>query len=400
MTNSFVGITNLDIFPLTVSGSLPAKASFPSVFCPARNPFAQHANMAKMTKRPWRVKRENKKNAKIATRPGQIISVDHLESNTPGLIAQLKASSRNKDTNIQRCSSTSFQVIPFVYLQKRLTSEETVMAKHAFERSADQRGVKIIHYQADNGRFDDNAFIADCKEQRQGLSYCGVNAHFQNGIAERRIRNLQEQTRTSMLYTMNKWKHVILICLWPYAMHHANDVANATPRKGEEQSPLELFLGVNITPKLRHFHAFGYPTYILDNALQSGQVSPKWKRRSRLGVYLGPSTSHARSVALVINPRTGHVSPQFHVKFDNFFETVQDKSTNMDAPEPEWKYLSGFAVKKGPTEPPGREITDRLIVPRRGPMTMNNSSVTQGTVAPPAEPPEESAIPDAHEASE
>ena len=53
---------------------------------------------------------------------------------------------------------------------------------------------------------------------------------------------------------------------------------------------------------------------------------------------------HARSVALVLNPRTGHVSPQFHLKFDDFFETVQDKPTDLDAPEPEWKYLSSFAV--------------------------------------------------------
>ena len=74
-----------------------------------------------------------------------------------------------------------------------------------------------------------------------------------------------------MLYAMNKWKHMILICLWPYAMRHAKDVANATPRKGEDQSRLELFLGVKITPKLRHLHVFGCPTYRLDNALQSGQ---------------------------------------------------------------------------------------------------------------------------------
>ena len=43
---------------------------------------------------------------------------------------------------------------------------------------------------------------------------------------------------------------MILICLWPYAMRHANDVANATPRKGEEQSPLEWFSGVNVMPKM------------------------------------------------------------------------------------------------------------------------------------------------------
>ena len=148
-----------------------------------------------------------------------------------------------------------------------------------------------------------------------------------------------------MLYAMNKWKKMGIINLWPYAMRHANDTANATPRKGKELSPLELFSGVQIAPMLCHFHAFRCPTYMLDNALQSGQGAPKWKERSRLGVYLGPSPNHARSVALILNPTTGHVSPQFHIKFDDFFEMVQDKSTDLD---PEWKYLSGFATKKGP----------------------------------------------------
>ena len=150
-----------------------------------------------------------------------------------------------------------------------------MMAKHAFECSAEQRRVKILHYHADNGQFTDNAFIADCNAQQQSLSYCDVNAHFQNSIAEHRIRDLQEQTRTLMLYTMNKKKRMILICLWPYAMRHTNDIANATPRKGEELSPLEKFSGMQVMPKLRHFHAFGCPTYVLDNTLQSGQGAPK-----------------------------------------------------------------------------------------------------------------------------
>ena len=257
----------------------------------------------------------------------------------------------------------------FVYLQRCLTSEETVQAKRAFERSSEQRGVKILHYHADNGRFADNEFINDCKRQGQGLSYCRVNAHFQNSIAERRIRDLQEQTRTSMLYAMSKWKKMILICLWPYAMRHANDVANATPKIGEESSPLEKFSGVKVAPKLRHFHAFGCPTYVLDNAIQSSQGAPKWKQRSRLGVYLGPSPNHARSVALVLNPRTGHISPQFHVKFDDFFETVQTKDTNMDAPEPQWKYLSGFAIQKGQPKTRTTGPLGDLLAPRRGPTT-------------------------------
>ena len=264
---------------------LATQGQLPKRILSCKKPFCAACQYGKMTKRPWRVKRENKTNTKIATRPGQIISVDQLESNTPGLVAQLKGKLTQQRYKYATVFVDQFSGYTFVYLQKSLTSEETVMAKHAFESSAEQRGVKIIHYHADNGHFADNAIIADCKAQRQGLSYCGVNAHFQNGIAERRIRDLQEQTRTSMLYAMNKWKRMVLICLWPYAMRHANDVANATPRKGEEQSPLERFSGVNITPKLRHFHAFGCPTYVLDNALQSGQGSPKWKRCSRLGVY-------------------------------------------------------------------------------------------------------------------
>ena len=153
-------------------------------------PFCAACQYGKMTKRPWRVKGENKGTTKTATRPGQIVSVDQLESNTPGVIAQLRGKLTQQRYKYATVFVDQFSGYTFVYLQRRLTSDETVMAKHAFERSAEQRGVRIIHYDADNGRFADNAFIADCKAQRQGLSYCGVNAHFQNGIAERRIRDL------------------------------------------------------------------------------------------------------------------------------------------------------------------------------------------------------------------
>ena len=71
-------------------------------------------------------------------------------------------------------------------------------------------------------------------------------------------------------------------------------------------------------------------------------------------------------MALVLNPRTGHVSPQFHVKFDNFFETVQAKSTDLDTPDPAWKYLSGFAAKKGTTKTDDKGGLDGLLAPQRG----------------------------------
>ena len=185
---------------------LAHKGQLPKRLLTCRTPFCAACQYGKMTKRPWRVKGDNKGVAKTATHPGQIVSVDQLESTTPGFIAQLIETLTQQRYKFATVFVDQFSRYTFVYLQKRITSLETVMAKHAFKRSAEQRGVKIIHYHADNGWFADNTFIQDCQASRQSISYCGVNAHFQNGIAERRIRDLQERTRTSMLYAMNKWK--------------------------------------------------------------------------------------------------------------------------------------------------------------------------------------------------
>ena len=100
---------------------------------------------------------------------------------------------------------------------------------------------------------------------------------------------------------------------------------------------------VAIAPKPKHFHTFGCPTNILDNKLQGDKAIQKWQSRSQLGIYLGRSPNHSRSVSLILNPRTGHTLPQYHVKHDNFFETMHPgKTTNFDAPHPEWKYLARF----------------------------------------------------------
>ncbi|KAI2507330.1 hypothetical protein MHU86_7050 [Fragilaria crotonensis] len=53
------------------------------------------------------------------------------------------------------------------------------------------------------------------------------------------------------------------------------------------------------------------------------------------------SIQHARSVALVLNLKTGHVSPQFHVTFDPKFETVRGTLGNLSPPS-EWQKLCGF----------------------------------------------------------
>jgi len=83
-----------------------------------------------------------------------------------------------------------------------------------------------------------------------------------------------------------------------------------------------MFTGVPVAPNARHCHTFGCPAYVLDRRMQARMKMPKWAERSRVGVYLGPSWAHAKSVRLVLSLTTGLVSPQFHVKYDDTFESI------------------------------------------------------------------------------
>ena len=51
-------------------------------------------------------------------------------------------------------------------------------------------------------------------------------------VAEKKIRDLQDAARTSLLHAIRKWPRVITVNLWPYAMRYANDVNNSVPNKG------------------------------------------------------------------------------------------------------------------------------------------------------------------------
>ena len=70
------------------------------------------------------------------------------------------------------------------------TGESTLEAKEAFERAAAERGVPIKGYHADNGRYAEHMFKDDCNDKMQRLTFCGVGAHHQNGIAEAKIKQL------------------------------------------------------------------------------------------------------------------------------------------------------------------------------------------------------------------
>ena len=93
---------------------------------------------------------------------------------------------------------------------------------------------------------------------------------------------------------------------------------------------------------------WGCPVYVLDPQLQDARKIPRWQPRSRRGVFLGFSRSHAATVPLILNCRTLSISPQFHVVFDDWFSTIVpfvekaiDPTTPLETPPPGWYDLFG-----------------------------------------------------------
>ena len=91
-----------------------------------------------------------------------------------------------------------------------------------------------------------------------------VGALHQNGKAEKRIRDMQDLARTSLLHANNEWPGVIDSRLWPYALRHANEAINTTFFPGQSKSPIELFSGVEASPDHNNRHTFGCPVFALD----------------------------------------------------------------------------------------------------------------------------------------
>jgi len=204
-------------------------------------------------------------------------------------------------------------------------------------------GIDTKAYHADNGIFRANKWVILCEANKQRLTFAGVNSHHQNGIAERRIREIQELARTMMMHANHKLPSSITTNLWPYALRMANDTYNNAPLAYHEdkKSPLQIASGTNVMINQKHYKTFGCPVYVLNRNLQEGKPHSKWLKRSRVGIYLGPYPHHNRNIALVLDRDTGLVSPQFHVIFDNEFETVME-----DKYDSQWKLRSRFITQR------------------------------------------------------
>ena len=260
--------------------------------------------------------------------PGDEIAVDQFNTLTYG--RKYNTYGKEKDTERFKYGTIFVDIasgFTRVYFHVSPNAHETIKSKLLFEREALNNGITIKRYRTDNGIFSTQEFMQEIKNKDQFITFSGVGAHHQNGVAERNIRTVVTKARTMLLHAMLRWPDQTENDLWPMAMQHAADLINIIPKMGDGLSPEEKFSrSLKQSSRLENLPVWGCPAYVLEPTLQDGKKLPKWQSRSRRGQFMGWSPLHASNVALVRNLDTGAISPQFHVVFDNWFETVMLRS--------------------------------------------------------------------------
>ena len=272
--------------------------------------------------------------------PGQRVSVDHFKVSKRGRLF----TSRGKTSEDAMYSGGCIFVdhaSGFIHVEPQVnfTATETLRAKQAFEKVMHNMGVTVRSYHADNLIFNAHEFVSEIERRQQDIRFSGVGAHHQNALAERGIGTILTSARTMMLHAAIRWPEVINSSYWPMAVDYAVHLHNHVPKRGNNLCPLDLVLKTTIPRKhLHRYHVWGCPAFVLDPHLQDGHKLPKWESRSRRGVFLGLSRSHASTVPLILKTESGNISPQFHVVFDDWFSTVIGKPLE-EHPEHFWDDL-------------------------------------------------------------
>ena len=247
----------------------------PKKFAKCPTPACSACMYAKATKRQWRTRTATSRDQHKHVRgPGDVISVDQIISPTPGLIAQMSGFITKERYKVATVYVDQATRVGYIYLQKSTGAEETLEGKQAFEQWAATHGVTIRAYHADNGIFKAHKWVRACQEARQPLTFASAGAHHQNGLAERRIRELQDSARTMLIHANKRWPNAVDVHLWPYALRTANEIFNISPSLQDDEglSPLQLFSDSPVDVNVKHYKPFGCPTYVLDPSIRRDET--------------------------------------------------------------------------------------------------------------------------------
>ena len=143
------------------------------------------------------------------------------------------------------------------------------------------------HYHADNGRFARNGLVDSINTKYQNTTFCGVGAHYQNGIVENKNKLLTNGAQTLLLHGTQMWPQMIDESFWPFSIKAVIKRHNSLEVDHNGSTPNSILHGVKLEDiSVKSFHTLFFPIYALDARLYtSGGVGPpKWVPCSRIGV--------------------------------------------------------------------------------------------------------------------
>ena len=109
-------------------------------------------------------------------------------------------------------------------------------------------GVQVGGYHADNGRFADKGFVDACHVNNQSLTFCAVGTHHQNGIAERKIKDITLGGRNLLLHAQRMLPEYISTILWPFAIKCYANRMNTLVVRADGRTPLQTLFDLESTP--------------------------------------------------------------------------------------------------------------------------------------------------------
>jgi hypothetical protein len=181
--------------------ALAKRGDLPRRILDCRVPKCAACLYDKATKCPWRTKAPvNSFRTPRANKPGAVVAIDQLISSVPGLIGWMKGFLTKRRYTVTTVFVGHFSGLSYVHNQMSASAEQMIKAKKAFERYAKAHGAQVLHYHADNGILSSKDFMNEVVRCGQSILFCAVNAHHQNGRAEKRIRDLQDAARTMLIH--------------------------------------------------------------------------------------------------------------------------------------------------------------------------------------------------------
>ncbi|GKC37653.1 retrovirus-related pol polyprotein from transposon TNT 1-94 [Tanacetum coccineum] len=181
-----------------------------------------------------------------------------------------------------------------------------------------QKDVKVKQIRTDNGtEFRNHELESFCNEKEISQNSSSPYTLEQNGVAERKNKNLIEAARTMLngsILSKHFWTEVVRITC--YTQNRSIIV------KRHDKTPHEIFR--ERIHDISYFHVFGCPVFIHNHKDHLGKFDVK----ADDGYFLG--YSFVSKAFRVFNTRRQQVEETYHVTFDESMEAIRFTNTSED----------------------------------------------------------------------